>query len=62
MKWITRGDVTLCSPYRIVRTTYGYEVWIFSKTQSGCLGRRIESIGEAKLLAGKHKAKQAEHA
>jgi hypothetical protein len=44
-------------PYLIVRNVAGYEAWIYSKARSGCLGRRMTRLDEAKALCEKDAAK-----
>ena len=57
MKWITRNGMSLCAPYRIIRTTQHFEAWIFGPKQAGCLGRGMATLLEARALCEAHKAK-----
>lgn len=52
----------MSAPYRIVRLTRGMEIWLFSKTQSGCLAREIATMEQAKLFCERHAQKQRETA
>lgn len=57
MTWLERNGMYLSSPYRIVHATRGLECWVFSKTESGCLGREIKNVQGAKAICEAHKAK-----
>jgi len=62
MKWLDRNGSYVSAPYRIVRETRGFSAWVYSKTVSGCLGRQMTTLDEAKALCEKHKAKEVAHA
>lgn len=62
LSWVTRGECAMSAPYRIVRSTRGMEIWLFSKTQSGCLAREIATMEQAKLFCERHAQKQRETA
>lgn len=55
MNWIQRGQAHLSAPYRIVGSIRGFEAWVFSRNQSGILGREIPTLDRAKALCEKHK-------
>lgn len=60
MNWITRGKVTLSSPYKIISNLRGHDAWIYSATRSGVLAREMTTLDKAKALcekdAAEHKA------
>lgn len=58
MNWIRKGSRHYSSPYQIDLSMRGFSAWIYSKAHSGCLGREIKSLDEAKVVCAKHKAKQ----
>lgn len=60
--WVQRGDCAFSNPYRIVRSIRGFELWSFEPNKSGCLGREIATLEQAKGLAERHAQKAREAA
>lgn len=60
--WITRGEMSLSAPYRVTRSIRGFECWIYSKAQSGCLAREVATLRQAQDLCDRHRQKQKESA
>lgn len=59
MNWLDRDGSSVSGGYRISRLAHGYSAWLFSRKQSGCLGRRIATLDAAKKLCEQHKSKEA---
>lgn len=55
MNWKKNGHRYLCAPYQILSSVRGFESWVYSRNQAGCLGREISSLEKAKDLCEKHK-------
>lgn len=55
MTWKKNGHRYLSPPYQILSSVKGYECWIYSRNQAGCLGREISSLEKAQDLCEKHK-------
>ena len=51
MNWITRGECAMAAPYRIVHSIRGFELWVYGKERSGCIGREIATLRKAQDLA-----------
>lgn len=63
LAWVTRGNASLSSPYRIVRSIRGYfEIWIYSAHRSGCLARQIDTLNQAKAFCERDAQAQKEKA
>lgn len=62
LAWVQRGDCSFSNPYRIVRSIRGFELWSFEPNKSGCLGREIATLEQAKAFAERHAAKAKESA
>lgn len=59
MNWIKRGHRYLAAPYQILSSIRGYEAWIYSRNQAGCLGRELPSLEKAQALCEQHRVLQA---
>lgn len=55
MTWVQRGNKYASYPYQIYQDVRGFSAWIFSKDQSGLLGKEVMSLDKAKGLCEKHK-------
>lgn len=63
LAWVTRGNASLSSPYRIVRSIRGYfEIWVFGVGRSGCLARQIDTLKAAKEFCERDAKAQKEKA
>lgn len=57
MKWVYRSHAWFSSPYQVLSSIRGWEAWIYSKKQSGLLGRQL-TLDQAKALCEQHRAKE----
>jgi hypothetical protein len=59
MNWFERTPGSyVSSGYQLHRETMGYSAWIYSKAQSGCLGKGL-TLKAAQELCEKHKSTNA---
>lgn len=59
MNWVKHGEIWKSSPYQILSGVRGWEVWLYSRQASGCLGREVPNLDAAKFIAQAHKDKEA---
>lgn len=54
MIWTKTNDRHISGDYEIFSETRGYSAWIYSDTQSACLGHEIANLETAKRICEAH--------
>lgn len=59
MNWTPAGTDWVCSPYRVCWGARGYSAWVYSRTESRCLGHGLATLKAAKILCEQHEKQVA---